>query len=91
MNRARAAAAIVCLFTLGIMAGRRIMDAIKNNRTRFLTASRYALGLPERRRGPDRGEGARRVVTRRAGGSKFQPERSVRAARMEDRKSPEAP
>ena len=90
MNRARAAITMVCLFTLGIVAGRRIMDAIKNNRMRFLATSRRALGLPERRRGPDLGEGARSVVVPQAGEVNFHRERRRVTAREGDRPAPEA-
>ena len=57
------------------------MNTIESNRARFLTVSRAALGLPERRCAPDRGEGARKLVKRRANGGNFQPERWARADR----------
>ncbi len=54
------AAIMLCFMTLVFIAGRSLVDARKKqNRARFLSTSRVALGLRERRRGPSQGVAAR--------------------------------
>ncbi len=54
------AAIVLCFMTLVFIAGRSLVDTRKKqHRARFLSASRAALGLRERRRGASLGVAAR--------------------------------